>query len=142
MWTGAVWYRSGYARFCIGHHRSIPAHRFSWELKHGPIPDGLLACHKCDNRPCVNDSHLFLGTQKQNIADADSKGRMKRPTWNGTRVEMRGEAGPNTKITESEARIIRCMLAQGFQQLVIAQEMGVSKYLVHHIARGHTWAYL
>lgn len=55
--------------------KRIPAHRLAWELAHGPIPDGLNVCHKCDNPRCARVDHLFLGTQKQNVHDAMQKGR-------------------------------------------------------------------
>lgn len=65
----------GYGLFSIKgvRHR---AHRFSWELKNGPIPEGLFACHHCDTPGCVNPNHLFIGTQKDNIRDAMKKGRI------------------------------------------------------------------
>src|SRR5574342_284261 len=56
--------------------RSILAHRFTWELMYGPIPPGLHVCHHCDNPPCVRPSHLFLGTQRDNMQDAMRKGRL------------------------------------------------------------------
>lgn len=64
----------GYARLDIGdkHYR---AHRIAWELLHGPIPEGMVVCHHCDNPPCVRPDHLWLGTVQDNNADMKAKGR-------------------------------------------------------------------
>ena len=59
------------------HH--VYAHRFAWELAHGPVPDGLLVCHRCDVPPCVNQKHLFLGTVGANMKDAAAKNRLTVP---------------------------------------------------------------
>ena len=59
----------------FGQKRTAPAARFSWVIHNGPIPDGLLVCHTCDNRMCTNPEHLFLGTNKDNQQDMIRKGR-------------------------------------------------------------------
>lgn len=59
--------------------RHVYAHRFAWELKHGPIPPGMQVCHRCDVPLCVNDAHHFLGTQGDNLKDAARKGRLTVP---------------------------------------------------------------
>lgn len=73
--------------------RTVPAHRLSWQLTYGDIPAGMVVCHACDNPPCVRPSHLFLGTQRDNIQDSLAKGRhsslhqrkpIKTELWHGT----------------------------------------------------------
>lgn len=71
LWTGQK-NEKGYGVY----RRKVKAHRLMWEIKKGPIPKGLLVCHACDNRSCVNVDHLFLGTNVQNVLDGIEKGRM------------------------------------------------------------------
>lgn len=78
-WTASL-HSHGYGQIADDYNEGNPlkvlrAHRTAWEFKHGKIPDGQLVCHKCDNPRCVNDSHLFLGTQQQNMSDMITKGR-------------------------------------------------------------------
>ena len=65
----------GYGEIIVNWKR-VRAHRYMFELKKGKIPNGLLVCHSCDNRPCINPNHLFLGTHKDNFQDAFRKGRI------------------------------------------------------------------
>ena len=73
LWTGGtnVW---GYGVHKVD-GRSVAAHRFSWTLEKGPVPQGLVVCHTCDTPACVRPDHLFVGTQRDNIADMWAKGR-------------------------------------------------------------------
>ncbi len=78
------------------------AHRVSWILTHGPIDHGMGCLHKCDNPPCVNPSHLFIGTQKDNVRDAISKNR---PV-----ISYGGERNPQAKLTEQQVLEIKKLL--------------------------------
>lgn len=76
LWPGETT-EAGYGRVRIG-RRFIKAHRLSYRLLVGPLPDGLVICHRCDVRACINPAHLFVGTQADNVRDALEKGRFRR----------------------------------------------------------------
>ena len=111
--------------------KTISAHRLSYELFKGPIPDGLYVCHTCDNKRCVNPNHLFIGTQKDNLQDASRKGIMNF-----------GEKNGQAKLTVNQVREIKKKLLSGQSQVELAKEYKVTKGNIAHIARGRTWAWI
>lgn len=122
---------AGYGMFGIGGRR-IRAHRFSYERAAGPISDGLVICHRCDNPGCVNPAHLWAGTQGDNAADMAAKKRAhKGPS-------RHSEAHPLSKITAPVARAIR---ADTRSHAEVARAYGVSPSLVGGIKRGTHWKY-
>ena len=102
LWTA---YRDskGYGFAVPGRGQKQLAHRVSWVLHFGQIPDGLLVLHKCDNPPCVRPDHLFLGTHADNAADMVAKDRQASGDRNGASVHRDrlpvGEARSNSKLT-------------------------------------------
>ena len=84
VWTASK-YQNGYGQFSIG-RKAIFAHRLSFEIAHGQIAPGWCVCHACDNKPCVNPGHLWLGSYADNMRDASAKGRMATGDRNGSNI--------------------------------------------------------
>lgn len=105
-----------------------------------------MVCHRCDNPPCINPAHLFLGTALDNVRDAISKGRM-HPTGGqagGDYTHMaRGEASGLSKLTEAKVREIRRLRAEeGLTQVELAARFGMSRTPIADILAGRTWRHV
>lgn len=135
-WTGAR-KKEGYGatgyRLAPGKRRLVHAHKLSWEIHFGPVPVGIQVCHRCDNPPCVNPDHLFLGTQADNIADMIAKGR---------HVAVRGAASPHAKLTEEAVSSIRKLRAQGVTLQELAEMYGVALQNISMAANRKSWRHL
>lgn len=127
----------GYGLFRAGRVR-IRAHRYSYELVNGPIAANLCACHRCDNPPCVNPAHLFIGTPADNVADCIAKGRFSIAT--GFRG---GVPPPNSKLRGADVLLIRSRFAKGNVAVrELAEETGISKSQIYDIINRKCWQYI
>lgn len=138
LWTGSH-NSNGYGTFYLG-GRNILAHRVAYQLANGSIVDDLLVCHRCDNPPCCNPNHLFLGTNGDNIRDMASKGRH----WYKHQPEKqrRGEQVKNAKFTDSQVREIRALARAGVSQREIARRFGSHQRNISRIVRRQAWTHV
>ena len=133
LWSGAV--TSGYGQFAgnerlpSGHPRMVKAHRFSWSLVNGPIPDGLHILHKCDVQLCVNPKHLYAGTHTDNMADRARAGHA---------PDLRGERSGMARLTNAQVAEIRARVGKESCR-AIGVDYGVAAQTIDDIHRGRTW---
>lgn len=111
--------------------RGTLAHRNAWVAANGPIPEGLLVLHRCDNPPCVNPEHLFLGTHADNAADRDTKGRAS---------DRRGERHPLAKLTPDRVRAI--LAEPDTSGVTLARRYGVSRSTVSAVRKRKRWPHI
>lgn len=133
-----LWKRSkhnkGYGQVGFGVNGKVEmhkAHKVAWEITHNRlIPKGVHGLHTCDTRACCNPHHVFLGSNADNMADRDAKGR-----------QARGERHGAAKISDDQARLVKYRLG-GLKISEIAKLIGVSYHLVYGIREGRTWAHI
>lgn len=131
-WQGSRHWRWKYGHFVIS-GKTVAAHRVSWELnnkKH--IPPNMCICHKCDNPPCVNPNHLFLGTIADNNLDKKMKGRQ----------DEKGEKNGRAKITEKDVFDIRVVHKLGATYASIGREYELSPETISSICKGRLWSHV
>lgn len=131
LWIGARTV-TGYG--AIGAERpsrkTLKAHRVSYELHLGKIPDGLLVCHRCDNPLCVNPDHLFLGTSLDNNRDREAKGRGN---------QAKGQSQAHAKLTEDDVKYIR---ASRLTTYALAKQYGMHYTTIMDARKGTTWKHV
>ncbi len=128
-WTGSSWI--GYGQISVN-NKLVKAHRLSYEIRFGKIPDGMNACHKCDNPACVNPDHIFLGTQLDNVRDMMEKGR---------HVSKKGEEQGLSKLKNSDVIEIRALEGK-MTQTEIGRIYGVHQKSIWQILKRRTWKHL
>ena len=133
-WTGSK-STNGYGNIGIGTKRegAVTAHRLSYTIHHGAVPEGLVVMHSCDNKGCVNPSHLSAGTIAENARQAVERGLH-------PRIAPKGTANGKAKLTPDMVRYIRANPDK--RHLDIAREFGLSANTIRGVRTGRTWSHV
>lgn len=123
LWAGAM--NKGYGQIVVG-RQSFRAHRIAWEMENGPIPEGAMIRHTCDNAACVRPDHLLPGTNTDNMRDMVERGR-----------SLQGERHPRVKLADDQVAEIRARYIPGVvRQADLAKEYGVRQCHISRLVRG------
>lgn len=125
-WKGCRIKGRGYGivkRFVDGKKKYRKVHRVAYELAIGPVPEGLMVCHHCDNPPCINPEHLFAGTGSDNMSDCVKKGRYKSPA--------------KAKLPKDVRMEVRRLAKEGKTQMWLANKFGVSQTTIWRTKNGY-----
>lgn len=134
-WIAGRRNKAGYGAFSTGGRKDLKmwlSHRFAWQILNGPIPIGMQVLHSCDNPPCCNPKHLFLGNDAINRADCCSKNRQSK---------LKGEASGRAKLTEIEVLSIRNRRNTCTHRM-LAQEFKISIHQIRNILYRKTWTHI
>jgi hypothetical protein len=130
-----IWKKSlnpkGYAR-CVFQRRTYTGGRLPWIMFMGPIPKGLFVCHDCDQPPCVNPDHMFIGTNVDNMRDCRNKGRT-----------LKGVKNSNAKLNDQKVREMRLLYKKGLTQKEVAEKFPeVNRVTVRDVLIGERWTHV
>jgi hypothetical protein len=130
-WHGPT--NNGYGEYSSRFHKVRSAHRMSWVIHNGIIPADLEVCHHCDNRACVNPTHLWLGTHEQNMHDMKQKGRAAPPVGAGNSL---------AKLTDDKVREIIQLARNGIAHRDLAERYGVTQPNITNIVNRKAWKHV
>ena len=135
----------GYGRYWF-EGKAMPSHRYSYELLNGPVPDGYIICHKCDNPACCNPDHLFLGTNARNSADMVAKGRQSKGIEHAKAIlpnRPKGINHANSVLTEEQVIEMRVLYETGkWFQRALAKRYNTSQATVQRVVTRKAWSHV
>lgn len=138
-WLGGA--NRGYGHFWL-RGKTRKAHRIAYEITNGPMPDGMDACHHCDNPPCCNARHLFAASGRDNTADKVRKRRHAVGERTRPETRARGERQHLARLTDEVVEEIRALANRGDSWTEIGRRYGVHRTTAQRAVTGTTWAHV